>query len=124
MAEPNVNKLYDKLIKFQKKLEEAKQIADELAADSQQVGGEVARVMNSQLIQYTIPPIEKILSSEDSPGGVIPLFNFLDSVPLGLVRSQTTEPQAHQAHQEKRKKESIQFATAENRKNYYVGRRV
>jgi len=113
MAEPNVSKLYDKVFKLKELLDDAKNLAEEIAAESQQFGGEISRVMSSQLTKFTIPMLTKYTNDSKTPGAIAPLIKFLDSVPLGLARTQKTEV-PEEVKQEK-------YVRAENGKTYYIG---
>lgn len=124
---PNITKLYDKLFKLKDTLDSARALCDEVIAEAQQFGGEIARVIPGQITKYTIPTLEKLLSETNTPGAIIPLVVFLDNIPLGQARAQKTDvlpPPETQSSPQVNPQVNPQkmVKAAENKKLYYLGR--
>jgi hypothetical protein len=83
---PNVTKLYDKLFAIKEMLSDALQEAMDAANDAEGFGGEISRVLTSQLRQEFIPAIQKYVDDKGTSSSVMALIQFLDSVPLAWVR--------------------------------------
>ena len=60
--------------------------AKKMAADSSVFDGEIARVLGEQLNNYFIPAVIKLRDDENTPGSMIGLTQFLDSIPLAMAR--------------------------------------
>lgn len=60
--------------------------AKKVSADSSVFDGEISRVLGEQLNNYFIPAIEKLKSDEATPGSIIGITQFLDSIPLAMAR--------------------------------------
>ena len=60
--------------------------AKKMSADSSVFDGEIARVLGEQLNNYFIPTITKLRDDESTPGSMIGLSQFLDSIPLAMAR--------------------------------------
>ena len=60
--------------------------AKKMSADSSVFDGEIARVLGEQLNNYFIPAITKLRDDESTPGSMIGLTQFLDSIPLAMAR--------------------------------------
>ena len=60
--------------------------AKKMSADSSVFDGEIARVLGEQLNNYFIPTITKLRDDENTPGSMIGLSQFLDSIPLAMAR--------------------------------------
>ena len=60
--------------------------AKKMSADSSVFDGEIARVLGEQLNNYFIPAVTKLRDDENTPGSMIGLTQFLDSIPLAMAR--------------------------------------
>ena len=60
--------------------------AKKMSADSSVFDGEIARVLGEQLDNYFIPAVTKLRDDEATPGSMIGLTQFLDSIPLAMAR--------------------------------------
>ena len=60
--------------------------AKKMSADSSVFDGEISRVLGEQLNNYFIPAITKLRDDENTPGSMIGLSQFLDSIPLAMAR--------------------------------------
>ena len=60
--------------------------AKKMSADSSVFDGEIARVLGEQLNNYFIPTVTKLRDDESTPGSMIGLSQFLDSIPLAMAR--------------------------------------
>ena len=60
--------------------------AKKMSADSSVFDGEIARVLGEQLNNYFIPAVVKLRDDENTPGSIIGLTQFLDSIPLAMAR--------------------------------------
>ena len=60
--------------------------AKKMSADSSVFDGEISRVLGEQLNNYFIPTITKLRDDENTPGSMIGLSQFLDSIPLAMAR--------------------------------------
>lgn len=85
-GKPNIAKLYDKLFTIKEMLSEVVNTAMEAANDAESFGGEVARVITSQLRQDLIPAAQKYIDDANTPASAAAMIQFLDSVPLAWIR--------------------------------------
>jgi hypothetical protein len=92
-SKKSVEELYSAIFAIREALQDATQLAAEAAVIAEAFGGEISRVITSQLNQYFIPAISKYIDDEKTPGAMSPLVTFLDSVPLAMTRQ---EPQPAQ----------------------------
>lgn len=92
-SKKSVEELYSAIFAIREALQDATQLAAEAAVIAEAFGGEISRVITSQLNQYFIPAISKYIDDEKTPGAMSPLVTFLDSVPLAMTRQ---EPQPEQ----------------------------
>ena len=60
--------------------------AKKMSADSSVFDGEISRVLGEQLNNYFIPAVTKLRDDENTPGSMIGLTQFLDSIPLAMAR--------------------------------------
>jgi hypothetical protein len=84
---PDVTKLYDNIFTIKELLVEIVNTALETANDAESFGGEVARIVTSQLRQDFVPIMQKYIDEESNPASMLSLVKFLDSVPLAWVRT-------------------------------------
>ena len=83
MAKPtNILKTYDKIFTVKEMLSEAINTAMDAANEAEGFGGEVSRVLTSQLRQELIPALQKFVDDKSFPASMASLIAFLDSVPL------------------------------------------
>lgn len=88
VAKVPVEKLFSGLEKIKAELENIIKQADSFIDDASAYGGEISRVSSEQMNKYFIPYIRKIIEDENTPGAIIPLVHFLDSVPLAATREE------------------------------------
>ena len=88
MAKKNIETLYKQIFSVKESLQDAISSAQEVVASASEFGGEISRVITSQLNDYLIPVINKYVEDTDTPGAVAPLITFLDSVPLAMTREE------------------------------------
>jgi len=86
MARKNIEALYDVLFTMRSNLEEVCQDAEGLLNDVSEYGGELNRVLKEQLSKYFIPGLQKLIKDEQTPGSIIGLIRFMDSLPLAMTR--------------------------------------
>ena len=68
-------------------------MAQELASDASEYGGEISRVLREQCINYLIPALKGLVSDPNQPGAIEPIIEFLDSCPLAFIREEPEAPQ-------------------------------
>lgn len=83
----NITKVYEKIFTIKEMLTEAVNTAMEVANDAEGFGGEVSRVITSQLRQDFIPVIQKYIDDHETHSSMSSLIGFLDSVPLAWIRT-------------------------------------
>lgn len=86
----NIEDLYKSIESIREALQDAVQLASEAAIVAEGFGGEISRVITSQLSTYFVPTISKYIDDENTPGAMTPLVTFLDSVPLAMTRQPAT----------------------------------
>ena len=86
MAKQSIESMYDLMFSMRSKLEDILQDAQELTAAAKTYGGEISRVMVEQMSKYFAPAIKKLIDDEKTPGSMIGVIRFLDSVPLSYTR--------------------------------------
>ena len=86
MARKNIEALYDILFTMRSSMEEICQDAESLLNDVSEYGGELNRVLKEQLSKYFIPGLTKLIKDENTPGSIIGLIRFMDSLPLAMTR--------------------------------------
>lgn len=90
MARKSIESLYDILFNMRKNLEDLVQDASSLVNDVNDYGGELGRVVKEQMQKYFIPAVENLTKDENTPGSIIGIIRFMDSLPLAMTR---IEPQ-------------------------------
>lgn len=93
MARKSIESLYDVLFNMRKVLEDLVQDANGLVNDVNDYGGELGRVVKEQMVKYFIPSVEGLTKDENTPGSIIGIIRFMDSLPLAMTR---VEPQVEQ----------------------------
>lgn len=93
MAKKSIESLYDVLFNMRKLMEDLVQNASGLVNDVNDYGGELNRVIKEQMQKYYIPSIQKLVRDENTPGSIIGIIRFMDSLPLAMTR---VEPQVEQ----------------------------
>lgn len=88
MANKSIEDLYSALFAIQESIQDATQLAAEAANIAGMFGGEISRVVTDQLNTYFIPSVAKYAEDADTPGSIVPLITFLDSVPLAMTREE------------------------------------
>lgn len=91
-SKKSIEELYNAIFAIREALQDATQLAAETATIAEAFGGEISRVITSQINEYFIPAISKYIDDDKTPGAIAPLVTFLDSVPLAMTR-QPPEPQ-------------------------------
>lgn len=86
MAKKSIESLYDTLFNMRVAMEDICQDAEGLLNDVSEFGGELNRVMKEQLSRYFIPGVSKLIKDEQTPGSIIGLIRFMDSLPLAMTR--------------------------------------
>ena len=86
MARKNIEALYDVLFTMRSNLEDIVQDAEGLLNDVSEYGGEMNRVLKEQLSKYFIPGINALIKDEKTPGSIIGIIRFMDSLPLAMTR--------------------------------------
>lgn len=92
-AKSSAEKLYNTLFKMREQMQEIANMAQELASDASEYGGEISRVLREQCINYLIPALKGLVSDPSQPGAIEPLIEFLDSCPLAFIREEPSAPQ-------------------------------
>lgn len=92
-AKSSAEKLYNTLFKMREQMQEIANMAQELASDAAEYGGEISRVLREQCINYLIPTLGGLVSDENQPGAIEPMIEFLDSCPLAFIREEPQAPQ-------------------------------
>ncbi len=87
-AKKSVETLYKGIFSIKESLQDAIQQALEVSNTASEFGGEISRVLTSQINDYFIPNISKYIEDESTPGAIAPLVTFLDSVPLAMTRQE------------------------------------
>ena len=93
MAKKSIESLYDVLFNMRKIMEDLVQNATGLVNDVNDYGGELNRVVKEQMQKYYIPAIQNLTKDENTPGSIIGIIRFMDSLPLAMTR---VEPQVEQ----------------------------
>ena len=93
MAKKSIESLYDVLFNMRKLMEDLVQNATGLVNDVNDYGGELNRVVKEQMQKYYIPAIQNLTKDENTPGSIIGIIRFMDSLPLAMTR---VEPQVEQ----------------------------
>lgn len=88
MAKKNVETLYKNIFNIKESLQDAISVALETSNLAAEFGGEISRVITSQINDYLVPTISKFIEDPNTPGSVAPLITFLDSVPLAMTRQE------------------------------------
>lgn len=86
MARQSIESMYDLMFSMRSKMEDILQDAQELTAAAKTYGGEISRVMVEQMTRYFAPTIKKLIDDEKTPGSMVGVIRFLDSVPLSYTR--------------------------------------
>lgn len=86
MARQSIESMYDLMFEMRSKLEDLLQDAQELTAAAKTYGGEISRVMVEQMTKYFAPAIKNLIDNEQTPGSMVGVIRFLDSVPLSFTR--------------------------------------
>lgn len=86
MPKRNIEDIYKLLGDMSGELESLITNANELVASVNLYGGEIKRIIVEQMTKYFIPTITNLKQSTETPGSVIGISNFLDSVPLSFTR--------------------------------------
>ena len=92
-AKSSAEKLYNTLFKMGEQMQEIANLAQELASDASEYGGEISRVLREQCINYLIPALKGLVSDPNQPGAIEPIIEFLDSCPLAFIREEPEAPQ-------------------------------
>ena len=92
-AKSSAEKLYNTLFKMREQMQEIANMAQELASDASEYGGEISRVLREQCINYLIPALKGLVSDPNQPGAIEPIIEFLDSCPLAFIREEPSAPQ-------------------------------
>lgn len=92
-AKSSAEKLYNTLFKMREQMREIANLAQELASDASEYGGEISRVLREQCINYLIPALKGLVSDPNQPGAIEPIIEFLDSCPLAFIREEPEAPQ-------------------------------
>lgn len=92
-AKSSAEKLYNTLFKMREQMQEIANLAQELASDASEYGGEISRVLREQCINYLIPALKGLVSDPNQPGAIEPIIEFLDSCPLAFIREEPEAPQ-------------------------------
>ena len=66
----NIMKVYDKILTVKEMLSEVVNVSMETANEAESFGGEVSRVLTSQLRQQLIPSIQKFVDDKDNPASI------------------------------------------------------
>ncbi len=88
MAKKNVESLYKQIFSIKESLQDAVSVALETSNLAAEFGGEISRVLTSQINDYLVPTISKYIEDGSTPGAIAPLITFLDSVPLAMTRQE------------------------------------
>ncbi len=88
MAKKNVESLYKQIFNIKESLQDAVSVALETSNLAAEFGGEISRVLTSQINDYLVPTISKYIEDVNTPGAIAPLITFLDSVPLAMTRQE------------------------------------
>lgn len=86
MPKRNIEDIYKLLGDMSGELESLITNANELVASVNLYGGEIKRIIVEQMTKYFIPTITNLKQSTETPGSIIGISNFLDSVPLSFTR--------------------------------------
>jgi len=86
----SVEVLYKNIFSIKESLQDAISVAQETSNIASEFGGEISRVITSQINDYLVPVISKYIEDNATPGAVAPLITFLDSVPLSMTREEPT----------------------------------
>ena len=92
-AKSSAEKLYNTLFKMREQMQEIANMAQELASDASEYGGEISRVLREQCINYLIPALKGLVSDPNQPGAIEPIIEFLGSCPLAFIREEPEAPQ-------------------------------
>ena len=92
-AKSSAEKLYNTLFKMRDQMQEIANLAQELASDASEYGGEISRVLREPCINYLIPALKGLVSDPNQPGAIEPIIEFLDSCPLAFIREEPEAPQ-------------------------------
>lgn len=90
MARKSIETLYDTLFNMRAAMEDICQDATSLVNDVAEYGGELNRVLREQMNKYFIPSITNLIKDEKTPGSIIGLIRFMDSLPLAMTRVNAT----------------------------------
>ena len=91
MAKKNIETLYKNIFAIKESLQDAISVAQETSSLAAEFGGEISRVITSQINDYLVPVISKYVEDQETPGAVGPLITFLDSVPLAMTRQEPNQ---------------------------------
>ena len=86
MAKKNIETLYDTLFNMRAAMEDILQNAEGFVNDVSEYGGELNRVCKEQMSKYFIPEVTKLIKDENTPGSIVGLIRFMDSLPLAMTR--------------------------------------
>lgn len=86
MAKKNIETLYDTLFNMRATMEDILQNAEGFVNDVSEYGGELNRVCKEQMSKYFIPGVTKLIKDESTPGSIVGLIRFMDSLPLAMTR--------------------------------------
>lgn len=86
MAKKSIDQIYTLLFNMREALTKLEQDSNSLLGATTEYGGEINRIFNEQLTKYFIPTIKKLADEKETPGSIIGLIKFLDSVPLSMTR--------------------------------------
>ncbi len=84
----SVEHLYKNIFNIKESLQDAISVALETSNLAAEFGGEISRVLTSQINDYLVPTISKYIEDGSTPGAIAPLITFLDSVPLAMTRQE------------------------------------
>ena len=90
MAKQSIESMYDLMFEMRSSLESLLQDAQELTAAAKTYGGEISRVIVEQMSKYFSPTIKNLIDNDQTPGSMIGIIRFLDSVPLSYTRIEPT----------------------------------
>ena len=92
-AKSSAEKLYNTLFKMRDQMQEIANLAQELASDASEYGGEISRLLREQCLNYLLPALKGLVSDPNQPGAIEPIIEFLDSCPLAFIREEPEAPQ-------------------------------
>lgn len=84
----SVEKIYNIIFDMRDKLLELNSKAGELVNSVAGYGGIISSIITDQINKYFITDITHLIDDKETPGSIIGLINFLDSVPLAMTREE------------------------------------